>query len=461
MSEQERGTDAVLAERLTQAEEAVLGSMLIDSDVVGCCLQQVGPETFVTARYRTICAAIKSIYSEGKLVDPILVNDRLGGNYNAILAHLMEMTPTSANWEAYTDLLRRSSALYRLHELGDALARAEDAEAAQTVIDAINAGSGNTRGMQITTMRAAYDSFLDRHADGRRPAYLTWGIPSLDERIYAEPGDFVVLGGYPSAGKTALALSMASHIAKAKKVGYFYSENNDRKLFDRLVSATALVSFGKIKRYDLSESDFESITSVQGRLLAPQLEFVAAAGHPVQDIRALALSRHYDLVVVDYLQKIRGSRRRDESDFERVSAISSDLQQMGQQTGITVLALSQLSRPERKNGTTPAPGMHSFRQSGQIEQDADIALLLYKEDDSQPASPRILKIGKNKDGVAGVAMRMSFDGDTQTFSRFTEQEAPPTRRRQRPPQVNLFEGWTVVDDEEAASVFSASGGEGA
>ena len=261
-----------------------------------------------------------------------------------------------------------------------------------------------------------------------------------------EPGDLIILGGYPSAGKTALALQFTRHIASAKRVGYFYLENNDRKLFDRIVSSVSMVNFQKIKTYDLGEDDFHAIVSMQEHLTSPKLEFVGASGMTVSDIRSVSLSRHYDLIVVDYLQKIKGDRSRM-TDFERVSQISSDLQELGRQTGIYVLALSQLSRPEKKNGKTPAPTMASLRQSGQLEQDADVVMLVYCEDESMPKL-RTLKLAKNKEGIANIAMRMVFDGDTQTFSRISPKEEP----KKQPPRQQSFWGdgsdWMKLPDGE-------------
>ena len=119
------------------------------------------------------------------------------------------------------------------------------------------------------------------------------------------------------------------------------------------------------------------------------------------------------------------------SDVERVTEISSDLQEFGKQTGIAVLALSQLSRPQP--GQKSFPGMHSFRQSGQIEQDADVALLLFRENEDDPDNQvRTLKIGKNKEGEANVSLSMYLDGDTQTFSRVVPGENHRTKTKKMP-----------------------------
>lgn len=410
---------AIVAERALESQVAVLGSMLIDPDVIGPMLHQLTAEDFIEGEYRNIFLAFKRLRAQGKTPDAVMVNDALGGNYKKILAGLIEVTPTSANVEEYAAILRRRARQYRLAELGEKLAEAaaQDLDEAQAVVDKISAISCEKPGVRIRSLSQCYKEFLDRHAKGKKPPYFTWGIPALDDRIYVEPGDFIVLGGYPSAGKTALALQMCFHIAEQKRVGYFYYENNDKKLFDRLVAHRAKVPLGKVKRFDLQEEDFEQIVAVQAALIAPALEFVDASGMTASDVRALALSRHYELVVVDYLQKIPGSRgRRGLSDFERVSEVSGALQDLGRQTGVTVLALSQLSRPDQSRKSFP--GMHSFRQSGQIEQDADVALLLFLEDEDDPDNHvRTFKIGKNKEGEAGVSLSMDFDGRTQTFSR--------------------------------------------
>ena len=422
--------NVLLTEQALAAQVAVLGSMLIDPETVGSMLHQLTAEDFTEGRYRHVFQTVKRLYGQGKTPDALTVNDALGGNYRDILAQIIEVTPTSANAEEYAAICRRTARQYHWAEMGEQLADAAgDLDAQEAIVDQITALRCERPGVRITNLRQCYEAFLDRHADGRKPAYLTWGISALDDLVYVEPGDFIVLGGYPSAGKTALALQTAFHIAKDKRVGYFYYENNDRKLFDRLVALRAKVSFGKIKRYGLQEEDFEQIVAVQSTLTAPNLEFVDASGMTVADVRALALSRHYDLVAVDYLQKIPGSReRRGLSDFERVTEVSGGLQNLGRQTGVTVIALSQLSRPEKAKGKLAFPGMHSFRQSGQIEQDADVALLLFREDEENPKNQvRTLKIGKNKEGEAGVSLSMHFDGDTQTFSRIFLQDVPKSR----------------------------------
>lgn len=450
---------ALLADMAFNAQARVLGPMLVDPEVIGEVLLAVNDRDFTQGTYQTIYKAIRRLYNAGKPVDGFTVNDALGGNYKEILGGIIDETVTSSNVMEYVSILKRSALQMHLAELGSKLADAEDLDTQLGLLDAANSLNCGKADVRITTMAQAYSDFLDRHADGAEAPYLHWGISALDDKVHVEPGDLVVLGGYPSAGKTALALQFARYIAKDHRVGYFYLENNDKKLFDRVVSAATMVPFAKIKTHQLGEDDFHAIISMQQALTSPQLEFVGASGMTVSDIRSIALAKHYDLIVVDYLQKIRGDRsRRNMSDFERVTQISSDLQELGQQTGIHVLALSQLSRPENKNGKTTAPTMASLRQSGQIEQDADVIMLVYAEDDATPKL-RTLKLAKNKEGEANIAMRMVFEGDSQTFSRVEPRPEPASRERQKPRQQSFWgdgSDWQQLPENEPTP-FSEEG----
>ena len=159
----------------------------------------------------------------------------------------------------------------------------------------------------------------------------------------------------------------------------------------------------------------------------------------VSAIGSYAMAHHYDVILVDYLQKIPAARGgRPLNDFERVSQVSSGLQQLGRSTGKVIIALSQLSRMERrKDGSILPPTMASLRQSGQIEQDADVVMLLYKAVPDAPLSPRVLDVVKNKDGESGRHMMLDFDGDKQRFSKADQTYIPPSKR-EPDPQQNIF-----------------------
>ena len=183
-----------------------------------------------------------------------------------------------------------------------------------------------------------------------------------------------------------------------------------------------------MKRNALSDHDWDTLAAASGRLTASKLEIIEANGLTVSQIRAKSLARRYDAVYIDYLQKIRPTgAQRNANSFEQISGISSDLQNFARQTGTPVIALSQLSRQEKtKAGTAPPPSLSSLRQSGQIEQDADVVMLIYRERPKDSNSRRILNIAKNKEGETNIGLYLSFDGKTQTFKKSYIQAAAPS-----------------------------------
>lgn len=229
-------------------------------------------------------------------------------------------------------------------------------------------------------------------------------------------GDLVVLGGRPSAGKTALSLQMAWEQARNRKVGFFSLETNPEELFDRLNAMAAGVSSTRIRQRTLKDEERKKILDARGAFQERRLEVVNAAGMSVSAIRGVTVARGYQIVYVDYLQIISPERGTKPSDrFGAVSQISMDLHRMAVSLGILVVALSQLSRPERA-ARNKAPDLFSLRESGQIEQDADAVMLLYKADEDDPVSQRRLKVAKNKKGFSGGVLELAFDGSTQVFA---------------------------------------------
>ena len=230
-------------------------------------------------------------------------------------------------------------------------------------------------------------------------------------------------------------------MAEKKKVGFFSYETDKDKLYDRIVASVAQIGLAKLKLNALSRNDWDTMAAISERLAGPKLQLIEASGMTVQDIRSWALSRHFDLIVIDYLQKIKPVRSsRYASDYENVSQISSDLQQLGRQTGIPIIALSQLSRPERgKSGKIPPPTLSSLRSSGQIEQDADVVMLLYKE------------------GESNIGVKLDFDGQTQTFRRSSSQPqhgSLPQPAKPRYQQASMKPGeWGPIDIPDSEIPF--------
>lgn len=396
-------------------EVAVIGSMLIDDRCIGSILPELGEEDFYHAPYRHLFAAMKSMFLAGRPVDPMTVCGYLRDDsrqLTELMRQCMEVTPTAANAECYAQALRTESRRLRRQELGYAISQEGDPEKQVKLIDQLNALTLDKPGSRAVPLSELFRDFSTRMRDKTPPKYLSWGMETLDKLLYAELGDLIVLGGHASSGKTLLSLLFALHQAREYRVGYYSLETSAQKIADRLVAAHAPVALSGIKRHALTAPDWVAASELIRREEQTSFEYINAAGMTVADITAMALSRRHQIVYVDYLQKLqaRGDKR-----FEIVTAVSSDLQRLAKAHGIAVVALSQLSRAQKtKTGDWVPPSMSDFRESGQIEQDADVALLLWPEKMNDYRSNRILKIGKNKEGIKDD-LTLEFDGLHQTM----------------------------------------------
>lgn len=429
------------------AQVAVLGSLLIDPRLTGEALERVRAEDFTTPKCRMVYQAIRALFTEGKPTDPVTVRGKLGGQpgdgWDQYLLELVEVTPTAANIWEYADLMREQARMTKMAELAGLLQVSPDMEEARGYISQLNDLLVDRRGILRMDMSQLLLTFTDRHS-GQPVEYMTWGLPKVDAGTYVEMGDMVVLGGYPSAGKTALAVSMAYHQAESHRVGFYSLETNRYKLADRLVANLAGIEMPAIKDNQITSEQWQRVANQSDRIRARQLELIEASGMTVQDIQADALARRYEIVYVDYLQLVEPESRRVNR-TEQVSGVSRGLQQLAHQRGMLVVALSQLTRAEHTGKNEQVePTMSDLRESGQIEQDADAIMLLYLEKPNRPEeSRRILKIAKNKEGTRGRIF-LVFDGQFQRFRESAMEVPAPMPKRQsykRPPkdQLDFFE----------------------
>ena len=439
MTDQETKTGWKTADWLS-AQVSVLGSVLLEADHwAGEVVSRTAPGDY-SDTYRPVFEVIRQKYQAGENIDPVTVKHALGPGYGELLMQIMAYTPTSATCGEYIDLMLEQSRLRQLEGLARRMMEAVNLEEAQALLDKANALACRREKVRAVTMREALQKFYDRQQAKQAVSYLPWGIEPLDRRLYVEAGDFVILGGYPSDGKTALALSMAFRQGQDKRVGFFSFETRDEKLFDRLIPTLTQVDFGRVKRRDLTEEDWTAVTLKTSGIVGNHLELVPASGMTVSDIKAKAQSRRYEVIYIDYLQLIKPTNVRD-SLYEQVTKISKELHGMAQDTGIIVVALSQLSRPERQGRDIKPPGMHSLRQSGQIEQDADVIMFVYREEPGKSNSRRVLMVGKNKEGESGGLILLQFQGSTQTFR---QDRNDPERWREKtrpegPEQISMRE----------------------
>lgn len=409
------------------AQAAVLGACLIDPKAAPQVLGRTAARDFDPV-YRPVWLAIAQTFRAGETVDPVVISGKLGGDQQSrdLMFQLMESTPTAAHLDAYLSALRNQSQLAAVRQLAEDLAASPDLEDARGILGKLVEQLADRPEVPVYSWGDLARRYLDRMQADKPTDYLRWGLRELDAVLYARPGSFIILGGYPSEGKTALAIQFALHQSKGKRVGLFSLETDVDTVFDRGLAHQTEISLGKIHAGALSDEE-RDLTMHQLRASEGHRLYVCqSSGLTVQDIQAMSVARGLDVIYIDYVQLIEPDNRR-EPRHEQVARISRALHTMAQRTGITVVALSQLSRPERQSRgkmvkgdmipkEMPEPSMQDLRESGQLEQDADVILLLWRPyPGDRKQTDRRLKIAKNKEGESGLKLLLGFDGPTQTF----------------------------------------------
>lgn len=396
----------VTADKWTDAQYSVLGSALIEPKVVARVLAQTHESDF-SGPCLTVYQAMEEVFNSGFPVDVISVAAKLGKEYREFLAQLMEITPTAANVESYISICREQSRVLSCREIGKELSTCEDSKTARTLLETASKLMTSMQANRVVNMDAALRRFFER---AEKPArYLSWPIKALEEELHVGAGKFIVLGAEPSVGKTAFALQCAWHWSTAGKVGFFSFETDPETLFDRLISSFTGVPMDAIKTNRISRRQWDEICQATQAITQRKLDLISAAGMTVSDIRAKIMEAGYKVVIIDYLQIVsaKGGNR-----YEQVTNISIDLHTMAQSLGVVVLALAQLSRSEGER----QPRNSDLRESGQIEQDADLILMLQLENQEWAEGPRKLFVTKNKEGRL-FQMLLAFDGQHQTFAK--------------------------------------------
>lgn len=414
------------------AERGVIGSLLIDESLVREMVSVVDAQDFLNPANRLIFQAARQLFRDGKPVDALTIRDRVGSQYSDYMTQLMEITPTSANWREYAALMHSQATTQRIKNLAQYIlenavtlddCRQPCADMAQLLADG--------RRIDAWTMREMMEDFFRaQDPDAPAPEYVTYGLDVLDQRNYTELGDVVMIGGYPSDGKTALALMMAYHMAARYKVGFFSLETDKRKVRDRMVASVAQIDFDAIKRRTLTESDWAGLAAKSTDMSKRDLTVLRAAGMTVADIQSASQAYGFQVVVIDYVQLITPEVSRRAPRSEQMADVSRALHTFAQSSGTLVIELAQLTRQER--GSWREPDMHDLKESGQFEQDADIIFLLYRpspsDDTLDQEKNRILKIAKYKEGPRG-RWPLYFDGPKQTFSVMTDADGKAVLRQ--------------------------------
>lgn len=428
----------VLAQDL-EAERAVLGSLLLDPASFDLAADLLGESDFARSAHRTIFGAMHRLVDRDDPLDNLTLSDELqrAGQLEAVggaayLAELIQDTPSAANLRAHCRIVREQAQRRRLIQIGATLQlQAQDPE--RSVADVVETAERELLAVQQGT-RTGNDTpigeiVIERLARlqeiQRNPAMITGvptGFPELDTLLGGlHAGNLVIIGARPSMGKTSLALNIAAHLAfeQGLPVLIFSLEMSKEELADRLLSATASVSLHDLRTARVKQDGWWRLTEAGQRLHDAPLTIDDTGSVTVAQIRSRARrqkAKHgLALVIVDYLQLLTGQRA--ESRQQEVSDLSRSLKQLAKELEVPILVLSQLNRElERRENKKPI--LADLRESGAIEQDADVVMFLYRDEiyneDSPDRGIAEVLVRKHRNGPVGER-RLHF---LEQFTRF-------------------------------------------
>ncbi len=418
------------------AEQAVLGSMLIDERCVPSVIERLAPEDFYMRANRELYQVLYAMFSRFDTIDPVTVVDRMkqAGLYDEnatvpYLRQLMEITPTAANVMDYVDIVADKAVLRRVGEAAGELSemvRAEAGtatgqdilEAAEQRIYAIRQGR-SAQGMShiSAVMNEVWDTIKERQASGDEFPGISTGLVDLDRRISGlNNSDLIILAARPGVGKSSFAMNIAVEAAKhsGKSVAVFSLEMSRAQLGLRLVSTECLIDNKKLSTGRIvGEDEWGRVAMAVASLSQAKMYIDDDASLSVADINAKCRRiSDLGLVIVDYLQLMTsagGTPKASDNRQQVVSDMSRSLKLMAKELNVPVICLSQLSRAnESRASGQRRPMLSDLRDSGAIEQDADIVMFLYREsyyeDDTENPNVAECIVSKNRHGETGTVM---------------------------------------------------------
>lgn len=413
------------------AESAIIGALLSDESLVRDMLLVVREKDFGSEMNGKIFRAAKDLYFRGKPVTPITLRDRVGKEAESYMVQLLEITVTTANWREHARIMHEDAVLRRSKEIALEIIDSQSAENCRALSAKLQQEQAGDVPTEVYEMAELLAEFSMRQTAKEPARYIETGNVWVDGGTFIQPGDVMVIGGRPSDGKTLLALQFGLYMAREWKVGFFSLETNRQKLTDRIAAAMAEIDFGAIKRRELSENEWERFATETANAEKLKFSVVEASGFGLDEIVRWAEALELDVLIIDYIQLIRPTNPRAMRS-EQIAEISRALHTFAQRTKTLVIELAQLSRPERskgsKNANEPYYGevsMFDLKESGQIEQDADLVLLLSRPNEKEgydPKKQRKLCVEKNKEGRTGEAF-LYLDGAHQCFIPITKETA--------------------------------------
>jgi len=422
-----------------EAEMSVLGSILIDSDAVVKIAEFLRPEHFYKEAHSDIFSAMLNLYDKREPIDLVTVPAALkkkkllakvGGT--AYISDLASYIPTSSNIETYGRLIKDSYVRRQLIKVSGKISDLgfSDEGDVNDLLDKaeqeLYAISQDYLKQEFEPLKKVLESSFDRLEELHKHRGMLRGVPTglkgLDDRLNGlQDSNLVILAARPSVGKSSLATNIAQFAAIRHKipVGMFSLEMSSEQLSDRMLAAQAGIDVFKITTGNLSDEDFAGLGEAMGILAEAPIYIDDTPAISVMEMRTkarrLKLDKGIRLIVVDYLQLMRG--RNLENRVQEVSEISQSLKGLARELNIPVLALSQLSRAVEQRGGDKRPQLSDLRESGALEQDADVVMFLYIPDEEKRELVKLL-IAKHRSGPTGELELYFHGGQTK----FYEQE---------------------------------------
>ena len=433
-----------LAPQALEAEQSVLGSILIDRDAILKVADFLAPGDFYRAQHGDIYEAMLSLHGQREPIDLVTLSDELNrrGRLESVggpgyLTSLINAVPTAVHVEHYGHIVERKAILRNLISAAGKIAAVgyEEANDAETAID-----RAESILFEISTRRRiadfeplsklladAYDRLEYLHEHRGQIIGVPSGLTQLDTLLGGfQASDLIVVAARPSVGKTSLALNIAQHAAvrENKKVAVFSLEMSKQQLALRLLSAEAEINPRGLQSGFIEETDWSKIARVLNEMYRSPMFIDDTPALTVMELRTKARRLEVeqdglDLIVVDYLQLMQGSTQsREPNRVQEVSEISRGLKQLARELKVPVIALSQLSRGVEQRGSAE-PRLSDLRESGSIEQDSDVVVFLYREgEQNMNADTEIIKakVAKHRNGPIGEVPLMFRKSNTRFYT---------------------------------------------
>ena len=412
-----------------EAEQSVIGAMLMDADAIEIASEILREDDFYARQYGVLFAAITEMYRKGMAVDPVTLQTRLREKNlppevysSGMIMELIDRVPTSANIKTYAEIVVEKSLLRKMIRANEEIA-GSCYEQKDEIEDIMNLAekkvfeiSQKRGGSDFVPIRQIVLNAMEKieaasHIKGNVTG-LSTGFTDLDSRTAGfQPSDLILIAARPSMGKTALVLNIAEHLVMRENrcVAIFSLEMSKEQLTNRLFAMESHVEAQKIRTGDLTEQEWGDLIEVAGNIGESRLIIDDTPAITVQEMRSKC--RKYkmefglEMIIIDYLQLMSGSGRSGDPRQQEISEISRSLKALARELNVPVVSLSQLSRAVESRADH-RPMLSDLRESGAIEQDADVVMFIYRDDyynqDSEKKGIAEIIIAKQRNGPIGT-----------------------------------------------------------